>query len=167
MSERSRNQHNLSAPPGREHSDRYSSDPYHRQMQEEHKRRADSDDDGWHPPHTGQETPSYSANKPHYQASQDRQQDHEHSRQQSERVRAEDHNHLEENVWLREKHGRITVHDSDLADIHYPKRKNRSAALAGFAGVVAMTGLVVLMAFSSLSELRPDEIIAMDGYAGE
>lgn len=75
--------------------------------------------------------------------------------------------HYEEDVWLREKHNRITFSDADLEDISHARHSNLATTLAGFAGVVAMLGLIGFLALSSKPELSPQEIIAMEGYAGE
>jgi len=73
----------------------------------------------------------------------------------------------EQDVWLKEKQSRITFNDADLEDIAFAKRGNLAANLAGYGGVIAMLGLVGLLAVSSLPELSAVDIIEMDGYAGE
>jgi len=73
-----------------------------------------------------------------------------------------------EEVWMKEKSGKITFNDSDLQDVAYPKFSGGlRTTLLGAAGVVAMLALIGFLALSSLPDLSPQEIIAMDGYGGE
>jgi len=72
-----------------------------------------------------------------------------------------------EEVWMKEKSGRISFNDSDLADVAYPRSKGFNVPLAGAGGVLAMLALIGFLALSSLPDLSPQEIIAMDGYGGE
>lgn len=72
-----------------------------------------------------------------------------------------------DDVWLKEKQGRISFSDHDLRDVQRPKHGSMATTMAGFAGVAAMLGLIGFLAYSSLPELSPQEIIAMQGYAGE
>ena len=73
-----------------------------------------------------------------------------------------------EEVWMKEKSGKITFNDSDLQDVAYPKFSGGlSTTLAGAAGVTAMLALIGFLALSSLPDLSPQEIIAMEGYGGE
>lgn len=74
---------------------------------------------------------------------------------------------LEEDVWIREKQGRITFNDSDLKDIQFTPHSDRAKKLAAYTGVAAMIGLISLAGFSTIPDLSPQEIIAMEGYAGE
>ncbi len=74
--------------------------------------------------------------------------------------------HTEE-VWIKESQNRISYNDYDLRDVDRPRVSNYKTTLAGFAGVTAMLGLIGFLAFSSAPDLTPEEIIAMQGYAGE
>jgi len=74
----------------------------------------------------------------------------------------------DEGVWLKEKHNRITYNDSDLRDFGPTARRGSlGTTMAGFAGVAAMLALIGFLAISSAPDLSPEEIIAMEGYAGE
>jgi len=72
-----------------------------------------------------------------------------------------------EEVWLKEKQGRITIHDRDLRHVEKPTLSRNSAKWAGIAAVVAMVLLAGLLAFSTVPDLSPEDIISMQGYAGE
>ena len=52
-------------------------------------------------------------------------------------------------------------------DVNRPKFSNMGTTLSGFAGVVAMLGLIGFLAFSSKPELSPTDIVSMQGYSGE
>jgi len=72
-----------------------------------------------------------------------------------------------EEVWMKEKSGRISFNDSDLTDVTRPPTSNKKTTLAGFAGVAAMLALIGFLALSSTPDLSSHEIIAMSGYEGE
>lgn len=74
----------------------------------------------------------------------------------------------DDGIWLKEKHNRITYNDADLLDFEQPTRRSGfGTTMAGFAGVAGMLALIGFLAISSVPDLSPQEIIAMEGYAGE
>jgi len=72
-----------------------------------------------------------------------------------------------EEVWLKEKLSRITYNDHDLRDFDRIEHSTVTRTLASFAGVAVIAGLIGFLALSTEPDLSPEEIIAMDGYAGE
>ncbi len=74
--------------------------------------------------------------------------------------------HTEE-VWIKESQNRISYNDADLRDVAKPHFSNMRTTITGFAGAAAMLGLIGFLAISSVPDLSPEEIIAMQGYEGE
>jgi len=157
MSEHSRNHHGR---PADVRDDRYSDEPSYRETHDEHdynRRRVVSDNDA---------RDHRSAD--HRFGAID---DHRESRQpgnfdpdfpETEEVWPET-----EEVWLKEKLSHISYNDSDLRDIKHTKHSTIVQTLTRFAGIAGILGLIGFLAVSSIPDLSPEEIIAMDGYAGE
>ncbi len=72
-----------------------------------------------------------------------------------------------EEVWLKEKLSIISYNDHDLQDIERARHSTLKRTIAGFAGLTGILGLIGFLAVSSAPDLSPEEIIAMEGYAGE
>lgn len=68
---------------------------------------------------------------------------------------------------IQKAENRIRFNDADFMDVNRPKFSNMGTTLSGFAGVVAMLGLIGFLAFSSKPELSPTDIVSMQGYSGE
>ena len=67
----------------------------------------------------------------------------------------------------REPSGKLPLNHNDLQDIEFTPHSNRARKLMAYGGVFAMLALIGLLAWSSIPDLSPVEIIAMDGYEGE
>ena len=70
-------------------------------------------------------------------------------------------------VQIQKAQNRIRISDTDFMDVTRPKFSNLGTTMAGFAGVTAMLGLIGFLAFSSMPEMSPTDIISMQGYSGE
>ncbi len=77
------------------------------------------------------------------------------------------HESFGDDVWLREKYTRISYTDADLRDAELVVPHDRGKALKRVAGFAATLGLLALLTVASTPDLSPQDIIAMDGYAGE
>ena len=161
MSEHSRNYHSRSTDA---RNDRHSDDPSYRETHDEydHNRvaashhnafddeyRLHSDHYNTHE-HTSHSAASHHDPQPDYQPSYSEQNFPE-----------------SEEVWLKEKLSRISYNDHDLQDIKHAKHSTIMRTMAGFAGLAGILGLIGFLAISSVPDLSPEEIIAMEGYAGE
>jgi len=72
-----------------------------------------------------------------------------------------------EEVWLKEKLSRISYNDHDLRDIQHAKHSTAVRTMAGVAGIAGILFLIGFLAISSIPDLSPEDIIAMEGYGGE